>query len=143
MPLDLYLGSRYVKGARGPDAFDCWGMTAAARAELFPDRAPLPALSDVCHSDVRAITRAAESVPLQFRLRECQAAPGAIASAWRASLCVHVGLVIEADGRLVVLETDRPKGPCLTSLRTFTTRFSRVLFYDDQDISKPVARPSA
>lgn len=94
----------------------------------------MPLCADARPGDLRAITRAVQEVSGLESMRPCPAAPGAVATAWRASLCVHVGLVVEVDGRRWVLETDDPSGPCITPLKKFESRYSRVIYYDDQDL---------
>lgn len=139
MTLDRYLQTRYVRGGRGPVDYDCWGLCRLARTELF-GRPLLPLLSDTRPGDVRGITRAVADVTALHGLVQVSARPGAIAAAWCASLCVHVGLVVLVDGRLRILETDDPGGPCLTAINKFQARFTRVLFYDDQDLPGPDAQ---
>lgn len=126
-----YLKTRYVRGGRGPVDFDCWGLVRAARTDLF-GRPLLPLLSGAVPGNLRAITKAHADVYAMHGFREVTARPGAIAEGWAASLCVHVGLVVEVDGRMLILETDHPGGACLTPINRFKTRFTRVLFFDDQ-----------
>lgn len=126
-----YLQTRYVRGGRGPVGFDCWGMTRAARTELF-GRPLLPLLCDAAPGSLRAITRAHEQVRALHGFQQVPPRPGAIAEGWMASLCVHVGLVVEVDRRMFILETDDPGGPCLTPINRFQARFTRVLFFDEQ-----------
>ena len=126
-----FLKTRFMRNARGPDVYDCWGLVIAARAALFRC-APLPPMDGVRSGDVRGMTRAVEQVAALNALRPVAAPrPGAIATAWRGSLCPHVGLVVEADGQLRVLDTDETTGPRLMSVRRFCARFARVVFYDD------------
>jgi hypothetical protein len=65
----------------------------------------------------------------------CDPRPGAIACCYRGSLCTHIAIVVEIDGRLMILETDEPgkgrHGPRLVSLKPFQQRYLRVVFYDD------------
>lgn len=133
-----YLQTRYVRGGRGPHEFDCWGLVRDARSELF-GRPLLPLLADAKPGELRGITRATEHVIGLHGFSQCQPRPGAIATAWLARLCVHVGLVVEIDGQLRILETDDPSGPCHTDINRFQARYTRVFFYDDQDIPKPGA----
>ena len=131
--MNRYLQTRYVRGGRGPVEYDCWGLVRIARLELFGRRL-LPILSEAKPGNPRAITNAVRTVSADGFAELSKPRVGAIATAWRASLCVHVGLVVEADGRMMILETDAPTGPCLTPIKTFTARYTRVLFYDDQDL---------
>ena len=134
-----YLQTRYVRGGRGPVDYDCWGLVRDARVALF-GKPLLPLLADTQPGNVHSITRAVAGVSAMHRLVPVPANPGAIATAWCASLCVHVGLVVLADGQLRILETDDPGGPSLTAINKFQARYTRVLFYDDQDLPQQSAR---
>lgn len=136
-----FLRTRYVRGGRGPVDYDCWGLVRDARSSLF-GRALLPTLQDARPGELRGITRAVDQVIALHGFAQCAPRVGAVATAWRASLCVHVGLVVEVDGQLRILETDEPDGPCLTALNRFQARYTRVLFYDDQDLPRTDAEPA-
>lgn len=69
-------------------------------------------------------------------LRNASHSPGAIAAAFRGQACVHVGLVVDVDGRQRVLETNPGSGVSLTPLRTFTDQYSKVIFYRDRNLSE-------
>lgn len=128
--INKYLFTRYKKYGRGPDEFDCWGIVRTARAELF-GKDLLPSYAEIDPQDKRALTQACEQVRVDHVFNESVAVAGAIATAWRARVCVHVGLVVEADGRLWVLETDVETGPCLTRIDQFEQRYTKVIYYDD------------
>lgn len=128
--IDKYLFTRYVKGGRGPVDLDCYGLVRLARTELF-GKPLMPLCANAKPGDLRAITRAVQEVSGLERMRPAMPLPGAVATAWRASLCAHVGLVVAADGRLWVLETDEPTGPCLTPLAEFEKRYTEVVYYAD------------
>lgn len=128
--IDRYLSTVYVKGARGPHEFDCYGLVRSARHEIF-GKGMLPACGGIDPYDKRRLTDACHEVIDFCRLAEVRPRPGAIATAWRGSLCVHVGLVVQVDSLLMVLETDAPTGPCITSRRIFESRYRRTVYYDD------------
>lgn len=130
MTLTDFLKTIYVKHGRAFPDLDCWGLVRLARAELF-GKGLLPSHSDVDPMDKPSLTGAAHEVREQGGFIEVEPRPGAIAAAWRASLCVHVGLVVEADGRLWILETDEGTGPTLTRISAFQSRYTRVIYYDD------------
>lgn len=134
MTIDDFLRTRYVPFGRTVPELDCWGLVRLARASLF-GRPMLPSYSETEPDDKAGLTMAASEVQEQGGFREVPPSPGAIATGWRARLCVHVGLVVEADGRLWVLETDTGAGPTLTKINAFEARYTRVIFYDDQSIS--------
>lgn len=128
--LQKYLSSTYKIGGRGPLEYDCWGMTREARVTLFDK----PWFPDFLHIDddtrVQAMTRESMRVVRMCDLKECAPRAGAVATAWRGRLCIHIGIVIDVDGSLLILETDRP-GPKLTNLHVFERRYTAVQYYDD------------
>lgn len=138
--MNRYLTTAYAPGGRGPDAFDCWGLVRDARHELL-GRPLLPSHGAISPADKRGLTRACGEVVDQH-LHECLPRAGAIAAGWSGRVCVHVGLLIDVDGRLLVLETDEPTGPCLTRPYQFESRYTRVTYYDDQNIPEHARRPA-
>lgn len=138
MTLQDFLQTRYVRGGRAAPDLDCWGLVRLARVHLF-GRPLLPAFSETQPGEVRSITRHVLKESMQgFVL--CDPKPGAIATCWQGSVCPHVGIVVEADARLWVLETDAPTGPILRTIPRFQARFARVLFYDDPDLPRADAQ---
>lgn len=134
MTIDDFLCTRYVPFGRAMPGLDCWGLVRLARVSLF-GRSMLPSYSETDPDDKAGLTTAASEVREQGGFKEVEPRPGVIATGWRARLCVHVGLVVEADGRLWVLETDVDTGPTLTKINAFEARYTRVVFYDDQILS--------
>lgn len=134
MTLDDFLRTRYVKYGRIAPDLDCWGLVRLARADLF-GRELLPAFDGIDPMDKRSLTAATIEVRQDGGFVEVEPRPGTIATAWRARLCVHVGIVVESDGRLWVLETDEGVGPSLTRINVFEARYTRVIFYDDTHLS--------
>jgi len=127
--IDRYLQTRYTDGGRGPDTFDCWGLVRHARHTMF-GKSLLPSYDNIHPSDKPSLTAACAEVR-GTAFREVTAAPGAIAAAWIGKLCMHVGLVVEADGMLWVLETNKKTGPVITRLRRFESRYTKVIYHDD------------
>jgi len=83
--------------------------------------------------DKKALTQAVQAEAVNYRV--AAAYPGAIATAWRAKLCTHIAIVVEVDGRRMILETNEPggedHGPRLVPVRAFEHRFLKVVYYDD------------
>lgn len=117
----------YRPYGRGPDGCDCWGLVRIVRKALRGDA--LPSYSGVDPDDKPALTAAARDV---IAAGWCEVAPrvGAIASVWRGELCLHVGIVIEAEKRLAVLETNRATGPRWQRIHDFEARHLRVSYHD-------------
>ena len=130
MTLDDLLNTRYVRGGRGPVDADCYGLVRMARVGLF-DRSLLPSFADIPPEDKKGLTIACLAVRDDGGFSAVPAIPGAIATAWTGRLCVHVGIVVEADSRIWILETDEGTGPVLTRPGLFEKRYARVTYYDD------------
>lgn len=126
--ISKYLKTTYERRARGPDKHDCWSIVRSVRHEVF-GKSLLPSFGAICPQDKKGLTDACVEVRQDFN--QVPARAGAIATAWRASLCVHVGICVEVDGRLWVLETDEPAGPALVPVKTFESRYTKVIYYDD------------
>ena len=128
--IDRYLATTYEHYARGPDKFDCWGLVRDARVEMF-GKELLPSYCNTDPKDKKALTAGCKAVQAEIGFAPVAIRPGAIATAWRARLCVHVGIVVEADGALWILETDEATGPCLTRPGRFAARYTEVIYYDN------------
>jgi hypothetical protein len=123
-----YLRCRYEDGARGPTAFDCYGMAIDARVTIFGRRA-LPSLGWCGRAKLRENTHAFKDN--ESSMIECKPVPGAIAAAFDRDLLTHVGVVVEVDGQLKILDTN-PGGPKIRTVRDFESCFQRVAYYDDR-----------
>jgi hypothetical protein len=126
-----YLQTTYKRGARGPYEFDCWGLVREVRHKAY-GRALLPSLDDAVPGDMRSTTKGAKAIHKAVLAYEVGLRPGAIAEAWQGRLCVHVGVVVDIDGLIFILETDAPFGPTLTKPAQFESRYTKVHYYDDQ-----------
>lgn len=130
MTIDDFLQTRYVKYGREAPELDCWGLVRLARVELF-GRDRLPSYVDIDPENKAGLTASALAVKEQGGFKEVAMRPGAIVTAWRARLCVHVGIAVEADGRIWILETDGAIGPALSRPSMFGRRYTRVICYDN------------
>lgn len=126
-----YLSTTYRKGARGPKEYDCWGLVRAVRHEVY-GRALLPSLDDVTPGDMRSTTKGARKIHAGIEAYDVGLRAAAVAQAYMGRLCVHVGVVVEIDGKHMILETDTPFGPTLTKPSVFVSRYTQVNFFDDQ-----------
>jgi hypothetical protein len=121
-----YLESRYRDGGRELPEVDCFGLVRLVRHEVFG----LPLLPEwgACHRfDLRAATAGfrAETAALEHGL----ARPGALACVLRGALFLHVGVVVDLDGRLGVLDTAEASGPRWRKLCDFERAYPRVEYY--------------
>ncbi|MDD2663954.1 MAG: hypothetical protein PHD19_09355 [Dechloromonas sp.] len=125
--LDDWLRVPYVAYGRTMAGADCWGLVRIVRHALRGEW--LPEFGAVAPDDKAKMTGAAGQV-VAAGFAESAPSPGAIAAVWRGPLCLHVGIVIEADGRLAVLETNRATGPRWLRLADFSARYLRVTYHD-------------
>ena len=119
-----YLSAPYRDGARGPLAYDCYGLVIAVRHEVFG--LPLmPSLGGVGRSRLRENTKAYRAV--SANMEECPAEPAAIASVFTDEYLCHVGVVVYLEGQLKVLDTN-PGGPRIRTVRDFELCYQRVVY---------------
>lgn len=130
--LTPYLRAPYLDAGRTMEGLDCWGLMLLVRAEL--GMAPLPSLLDTTRHTVLAMGRQYRSI--SETLESCSPEPGAIAAVFRASAFVHVGVCVEVDGRLGVLETNEATGPRWMPVSRFLDSYYRVIFYRDRNLSE-------
>lgn len=132
MTLNDLLNIPYLANGRQPDGADCYGLARLARVYLF-GKPWMPEHGAVKGADKRAMTKAAQEEAANFQV--CQPHPGSLAFCYRGRLCTHIAIVVEIDGRPMILETDEPgrgrHGPRLVSIKSLKQRFLRVVFYDD------------
>lgn len=128
--IEKYMRAPYCEGARGPIAFDCWGLCRAIRHDLF-GLDWLPSLGAVGKGKIRENTKAYRD--LRNSMEECPPEPGAIAAVLRGKSLLHVGTVLRIEGRLKVLDTN-PGGACLRTTGEFEADYPRVVYYRDRRI---------
>ena len=124
-----YIGKPWVSGARGPEAFDCWGLVRHVQQHTF-NRPPLPEYPippenrDEVKAALSVATNAPEWIQLPGPVDRCAVALS------RGSECVHVGVYLAADGGLVLHALERV-GVVAESLARLRARgWSRVTFYN-------------
>jgi len=130
MNINNLLAVPYRPYGRGVDGCDCWGLVRLVREALRGES--LPSFGAVSPTSKRELTEAACSVIAGSQFRRVPApAVGAIATVWRGLLCHHVGVVVEAEGRLAVLETGSRIGPRWMRVEDFVRLYADVRFYDN------------
>lgn len=124
----------YEDGARGPVRIDCWGLVREVRHDMGYEW--LPSFAECRHTDPRGFTRAYEKQAKE--MTPGPAAAGVIAAAFRGRICVHVGIVVDIDGRLQVLDINPGRGVGVEPLSDFESRFAEVVYYRDKNISESI-----
>ena len=129
--VEQYLACEYKDGARGPDRWDCWGMVRHVIYAHLGGRL-LPSWGDVRNTMPRQFTKAYKTEAAS--MEECAPEVGAIAAVFTGSLMTHVGVCIDVDGRVVVLEMNPKTGVRWRSVRDFEAPYARVVYYRDKQI---------
>ena len=68
-------------------------------------------------------------------MEECPPEPGAIAAVLRGDALLHVGTVLQIEGRLKVIDTN-PGGACLRTTGEFEAAHPKVVYYRDRILPK-------
>jgi hypothetical protein len=113
-----------------PPFFNCWSLVVDMRFNLF-DLPLLPLHGGIHADDKRELSKAASST-IDSYLIESKIQIGAIAAAYRASLCIHVGIVIEFDGKPHIAEIGSKTGFRILSVERFEATYTKVRYYIDK-----------
>lgn len=127
--VNKYLSCTYEDGARGPERFDCWGLTRAARHADMGKRL-LPEYGSLRNTDPREFTRAYEEE--SSAMEACEPEPGAIAAVMVGRICTHVALVVDSPSGLRILEINPSRTPRCVPLRKWLREHSKVTFHRDK-----------
>ena len=127
MDINSLLTIPYQDYGRTMRGADCWGLVRLVRNQLRGDW--LPAFGSVCPDDKRQITQSAATLFAPMR-EQANPQPGALAAVWRGRLCLHMGIVIRADGLLAVLETNRATGVRWMRIADYNAMHQRVTYHD-------------
>ena len=120
----------YVDRGRTMEGLDCWGQLLLVRQAMgLPE---LPSIGPVSRAEPIEMQRQYKRV--HSTLEVCEAQPGAVAAVFRGTAFVHVGVVVEIDGRLAVLETNQGSGPRWKSVADFVDTYYKVIFYRDKSL---------
>lgn len=128
--INKYLSCRYEDGARGPERYDCYGLVREAR-HLHMGQRLLPSWGHVRNTEPKEFTLAYRAEARY--MEECAPEPGAIAAVMRGHLCVHVALVIQAAGRLKILEINPSRGARCLPLSQWARDHNTVIYYRDRE----------
>ena len=116
--------------ASEPPLFNCWSLVRRLRVALF-ELPLLPLYGGINADDKRSLSKAAKET-ISEHLKECGLQLGAIAACYRVSLCVHVGIVVEVDGRLSIAEIGSKTGFRIQSIERFEASYTKVRYYIDR-----------
>lgn len=129
--MNHWLSISYRDYGRDLSGVDCWGLVRLVRHELRGEW--LPSFGAVSPDDKAGLTQAADAVRSGCYMQPVtgdQIKPGAIATCWRGAFCLHVGIVVEIENRMAVLETGRKFGPRWKWMADFNRLYTKVIYYD-------------
>lgn len=109
---------------------DCYGLVRLVGHHEF-GKPLMPLLPKAMPGDYRTIARGKQHVEHFGAYQVCMPHPGAIATGYHGRLCAHFGIVVDRDGRLMVMDTDKGRGVAFSSLQMYAARFSQVTYYDN------------
>lgn len=118
-----FLKCEYLEGGREYPLYDCYGIVIAVREYL--GLSELPPYSEIRKGKGMDDAVAAE-IP---NYKTCAPQVGAIAVCWHGPMARHIGIVVELDGTLRVLDINPRKNVTLQTLPVFERRFRRVEYY--------------
>jgi len=121
-----YLPVNYLDGGRDFNGMDCWGLVRHVLHYQFN----LPLFESYGHvnpDDKRSLTEAFTAEVKSFIPSSSKAS--AVAAGFRGQLLLHIGVCVEVNSQLYVLETSRKNAVALTKLRDFKRQYSRIEFY--------------
>jgi len=126
--LSTYLSAHYVDCGRELPGIDCWGLVLLVRRDL--GLAELPTYS-ISGKDPKSFTLAYRQQ--RERMEVCDAEVGAVAAAFRGSLCLHVAVVVEIENRLAALEITE-SGARWMRIAAFEQKYPKVIYYRDKHL---------
>ena len=134
--LTRYMGARYVDGGRGEVVggvreYDCWGLACAVRQEVL-GLPPLPSAGVISRHKLRE--SAGSYRAYAGLLPDGPPVPGALAAVMSGALCTHVGVVLELDGMLAVLEINPLTGCRWLRIADFERAYYRVKYHANRDL---------
>ena len=122
-----WLAIPYVAYGRGLEGSDCWGLVCIVREAVRGDI--LPAFADI--KDKRALTHAAHDMIAQGWREVSKPKVGTLVAVWRGALCMHIGIVIEIDGRMAVIDSDEKRGVAWKWLTDYLRQHAKVTLHDN------------
>jgi hypothetical protein len=127
--INNYLRCMYLDGGRGPNAYDCWGLVRHVR-HFEMGFILLPSYGQLRNDNPKLFTRA--YTEQSHLMVECEPEHGAIAAVLMGKICVHVAIVLEISGRLMILEINPERGARYLSLSDWRREHVNVTYHRDK-----------
>lgn len=122
-----YIGKAWVRGAQGPDTFDCWGFVRYILSRHFNISVPELDIPDSQHEASKLMLNSPE---LQNWTQVQYMAEGYVVMMARRKVPLHIGLCIRANGQLGILHCAEPAGVLFQSLHGLQAAgFGRLTYY--------------
>lgn len=127
--IDELLPIPYVVGGRSMEGADCWGLALLVRERLgLPAFDAFPSIRwDRPHGNQKCYQAATRL------LVAGDPAPGAFAAVFRGPLCLHVGVCLEIESRLCVVETNVEGGVRWYTVDDYNQVYPKVVYYHDAE----------
>ncbi|MCK6678241.1 nitrite transporter [Enterobacter asburiae] len=121
---DKYLSVRWQMGGRAFPVLDCYGVIHEVRRDLgLPE---WPVFEGVINEGCQ-MNDAADA--FRHNVQKCEPEPGAVAACYTAGLITHLGIVVEVNGGLLVLECNPRRNVTLLPVPRFRRQYVKVEFY--------------
>jgi hypothetical protein len=119
----------YVQYGRDVSGADCWGLVRIARHRIRGDLIPL--YNGRNPDSISERDSGYLDFSDNFGFDEMAPVVGTIAFCFRARLCVHAGIIVPVNGRLMALDSTSKRGPMLQTMRDFAADYRAVKYYDN------------
>ncbi|HBY5919938.1 TPA: nitrite transporter [Raoultella ornithinolytica] len=124
--IDKYLTVRWQMGGRAFPVLDCYGIVHEVRRDLGLPEWPAfeavikepgsPGMGEFCESFSRDLT-------------PCMPCNGAVAACYMGKMIGHLGVVVEMEGLLYVIECNPRRNVTILPLARFERQFLKVEYY--------------
>ncbi|WP_410725602.1 hypothetical protein [Citrobacter portucalensis] len=121
---EKYLSVTWQMGGRAYPVLDCYGVIHEVRRDLgLPDWPVFEGvinegcqMNDTCNS-------------FRSRVQKCEPEEGAVAACYTAGLVTHLGIAVNVNGALHILEANPKRNVTILPLARFLRQYVKVEFY--------------
>lgn len=124
--IDKYLAVKWQMGGRAFPVLDCYGIVHEVRRDLgLPEWPAFEGVIKTPQSNDMGI------VCDEFKrdLTQCQPHAGAVAACYTGKIIGHLGVVVELNGLLYVLECNPRRNVTILPLARFERQYLKVEYY--------------
>lgn len=122
--IDKYRSVTWQKGGRVYPNLDCYGIVHEVRKDLSLNEWPI---FEGVTKDDNGLDK--EAKLLVKTVTRCEPIQGAVAACYVSSMITHVGIVVNINGLLHVVECNPRSNVTILPLSRFERRFSNVEYY--------------